>query len=451
MDDTYRSHESTQTILGMKMVTGYYSKLAGYTFKLGADIDLSAYAWEPIGDGYSHPVKTTFTYQQGSSIDLDVYYYSRFGGNFSGEGHTITGMYVDGNIAKEAGESGYESKTSYGGLFGYIYGEANITHLVIENSYVTSTGHSGAVVACATGQNKEKHVMIDNCHSEATVSGQDRAAGIVGLVENGDVYWCFNYGRVNSNGSECSVGGILASAEGTDSMPIQVHNCVNYGDVYSPYGTNVGGIVGWSEWVNIQTCANYGIISGQEDVGGIIGQVNDSGHLTYANVVDCVNYGEVYGSGNHVGGIAGYVLVGRIVNSANFGRIKGGSSCVGGITGEHDENKNCKTINCVSYGITSGADKYIGSIIGRNYDNKGIVGPVYYKTGGPYAAGTKNGSSNSVDNVTAYSFKTPDSTHQSNLNGWSGFEGYEATEWVKDDTGYGYIPESVYALLYEQN
>ena len=452
VDDTYRSHEYTQNLFGVKMPIAYYSKLAGYTFKLGADIDLSAYAWEPIGDGYSHRVKTRYQYE-GGGIELDVSYNNRFGGNFSGEGHTITGMYVDGNIAKEAGESGYESKTSYGGLFGYIYGESNITHLVIKNSYVTSAGRSGAVVAYALGQNNEKRVMIDNCHSEATVSGQDRVAGIVGLVNDGDIYWCFNYGRVNSNGSECSVGGILASAEGGDSVPIQVHNCVNYGDVYSPYGTNVGGIVGWSEWVNIQTCVNYGKISGQEDVGGILGQVNDSGHLTYGNVVDCVNYGEVYGSGNHVGGIAGYVLVGRIVNSANFGDVKGSSSCVGGVTGEHDENKNAKTMNCVNCGTVTGSDKYIGSVIGRNYDNKGTVSPVYYLaySGAPKAAGTKNSSSDSVDNVAAHSFNTPDSTLQSNLNGWSGFEGYGASEWTKDETGYGYIPQSVYELLYKES
>jgi hypothetical protein len=362
-------------------------------------------------------------------------------------------MYVDGNIAKEAGESGYESKTSYGGLFGYIYGESNITHLVIKNSYVTSTGRSGAVVAYALGQNNEKRVMIDNCHSEATVSGQDRVAGIVGLVNDGDIYWCFNYGRVNSNGSECSVGGILASAEGGDTVPIHVHNCVNYGDVYSPYGTNVGGIVGWSEWVNIQTCANYGKISGQEDVGGILGQVNDSGHLTYGNVVDCVNYGEVYGSGNHVGGVVGYVLVGRIVNSANFGKIKGGNACVGGITGEHDENKNAKTINCVNYGSVSGYDNYIGAVIGRNHTDKGTVGPVYYNksVNGCKASGTRSGSEDANDNLEAHSFKTPDSTLQSNLNGWSGFEGYGASEWTKDETGYGYIPQSVYELLYKES
>ena len=110
-------------------------------------------------------------------------------------------------------------------------------------------------------------------------------------------------------------------------------------------------------------------------------------------------------------------------------------------------------MNCVNCGTVTGSDKYIGSVIGRNYDNKGTVSPVYYLaySGAPKAAGTKNSSSDSVDNVAAHSFNTPDSTLQSNLNGWSGFEGYGASEWTKDETGYGYIPQSVYELLYKES
>ena len=358
-------------------------------------------------------------------------------------------MYVDGTIAKEAGENSYESSTNYGGLFGHIYGDAQITDVTLVNSYVKSTSRAAAIVSSATGAGKETRVQIHNCYSEATVYGNNAgASGIVYRVEYGDVANCVNKGRAYSN-TDASVGGIIATAYGADGAPIQVRNCINFASLYGG-GDNVAGIVGWSEWVNISTCANYGNISGYEDVGGILGEVNDSKHLTYGNVVDCVNYGKVYGSGNHVGGIVGYVLVGRITNSANFGTVRGGNACVGGFTGEHDDNKNCKTINCVNYGDVSGYDNYIGSVIGRNYDNSGTVGPVFYKAGGPNAAGTKKGSSNSVDNVTAYSFKTPDSTLQSNLNGWGSFKDFAATSWVKDGTGYGYIPESVYALLYEQ-
>jgi len=432
-------------ILKMNVIQDIYisnSKLGDFTFKLGADIDLSAYSWEPIGNYKTETVTMDITVND-TPKSLPVICYASFGGNFSGNGYTISGMYVDGTIAKEAGENSYESTTDHGALFGSIYGDAIVSDVRLVNSYVNGTKWSAAIVSNAVG-GIDQRVLFENCYSEATVCGNGTsAAGIVNELAKGDVMNCVNKGRVSAS---AGAGGIVYEAAGADGKPIQVYDCVNYGTVTSS-GSNVGGIVGWSEWVNIATCANYGKISGNEDVGGILGQVNDSKHLTYGNVVDCVNYGEVYGSGNHVGGIVGYVLVGRIVNSANFSRIKGGDSCVGGITGEHDENKNCKTINCVSYGSVSGSGKYIGSVIGRNYDNKGTVGPVYYKTGGPSAAGTKNGSSNSVDNVTAYSFKDADSTLQSNLNGWSGYEDYDATQWIKDSTGVGYIPESLFELL----
>ena len=456
-------YSSTSKITNFNF-TYYYAesqaKLAGYTFKLGADIDLSAYAWEPIGRDVCHTVDYTLTGDEEFIIPgtrgeiLRVAYYQHFGGNFSGEGYTITGMYVDGTIASEAGENSYESLTVHGGLFGYIYGTSNITQVIIENSYVTSSGRCASVVAYATGASKEERVMIDNCYSEATIDGKDRAAGIVGLVEKGDIFWCYNLGRVYSKGTESSVGGIVASVQGADGAPVVVSGCINYGDIYGPNATNVGGIVGWSEWPNISTCVNYGSVRADQDVGGIVGQVNDSGALTYANVVDCVNYGDISGGANYrVGGVAGYVLVGRIVNSANFGDITGYGDCIGGVTGEHDENKHAKTINCVNYGtVTSTSTRYIGAVIGRNNSDKGTVGPVYYdkSVNTVKSSGTKKGSEDSNDNLEAYSFNGPSSMLQSNLNGWSDFEDYEATTWVKDGTGYGYIPESVYEMLYAE-
>ena len=436
-------------------VTVYYanSKLSEYTFKLGADIDLSAYAWEPIGNNNTNYDWTITLEEDGKSVTYDGYATNYFGGNFSGNGYTISGMYVDGTIAPEAGENSYETIPSCSALFGYVYGDAQITDVKLVNSYVTSNSYPAAVVSQAIGKNPDIRVKIDNCYVEATVFGiNTSAAGIVGYATYADVTNCVAKGRVYATGSEGSMGGIVASISGKDGYPIRVYNCVNYAAVSGSH-TKMGGIVGSSTWGNIQSCVNYGSILGYQDVGGIVGYVNDSSHLTYGNTVDCVNYGSVTGSSYHIGGIAGYVIVGRIVNSANFGAIKGSSDCVGGITGEHDANKNAKTMNCVNYGTVSGSGKYIGSVIGRNYDNKGKVAPVFYLaySGAPAAAGTKNGSSNTVDNVTATSFKTPDSTLQSNLNSWSGFEGFGATQWTKDGTGYGYIPESVHKILYKES
>lgn len=421
-----------------------YSQFEGYTFKLGADLDLSAYSWEPIGRDSAIKKKLDVTYKDKLYPQTEVTFYPYFGGNFSGNGYTITGLYIDSAIAKEAGENSYANSTTYRALFGMING-GHITDVTIKDAYVKSTNGGAAVVGWAGYAGRRS--LIQNCTVEATVSGNKYIGGIVGYVRSGDIDKCVVQGRVN--GSDVCLGGIVGEVKGTDTTPIKVHNCINYATVRG-VASHAGGIVGYSEWVNIQSCANYGLVRSWENVGGIVGYVNDSGALTYGNVLDCVNYGPVTCSGdNHVGGIAGYVVVGRIVNSANFGKIKGFYDCVGGITGEHSKNKNAKTINCVNYGEVTGG-KYVGSVVGRNYDNTGTVAPVYYLaySGAPAAAGTKNGSTNTEDNINAYSFKTPDSTLLSNLNGWSGFQAFGATQWVKDNTGYGHIPESIFTVLY---
>ena len=198
-ETTEYSGDSKITNLGIRYYyADSYSKLSGYTFKLGADIDLSAYAWEPIGRDAHHSEVFTLTGDEAFIVpgwkakELSVNYHQYFGGNFSGEGYTISGMYVDGSIATEAGENSYESLTVHGGLFGYIYGTSNITQVTIENAYVTSSARCASVVGYATGASKEERVMIENFYSEATVDSKDRAAGIVGLVDKGDIFWCYN-------------------------------------------------------------------------------------------------------------------------------------------------------------------------------------------------------------------------------------------------------------------
>jgi len=442
-----------ENIMNIVIAAKCYTKFSDYTFKLGADLDMSAYTWEPIG-GYDYKMEPHIFEHNGQNRELNVVFFANFSGTFLGNGHTITGMYVDGTIAPEAGENSYsyESQNNYGGLFGSVHGNVYISDVTILDSYVRSAERCASLAAFAEGTSKDERVLIENCSSEATINAMDRAAGIVGLIENGDIRNCVNRGRVQTSGSDSSTGGILATAQGADDAQIRVYDCINYA-VVSGSATNVGGIVGWSEWVNVKSCVNYGSIKGSEDVGGIIGQVNDSSHLTYANVVDCVNYGSVTGSSFHIGGIAGYVIVGRIVNSANFGTVYGTEDCVGGITGEHSENKNAKTMNCVNYGkVTGTTGKYVGSIIGRNYHDKGTVKPnAYYTTvnGSLKASGTKNGSEDDYTN--AYKFSSIGSTLQSNLNGWSSIEDFEGSGWTKANDGYGYIPESVYELLEKAN
>ena len=425
----------------------FYSQLGDYTFKLGADLDLSAYAWEPIG-------RDTYVFERfeeivdGVRVEYNYYWYQHFGGNFDGNGYTITGMYVDGSIAPETDENSYTSDGKYAGLFGKAYADASITDVTIRDSYVTSESMAAAVVCLVSSLNGEKFPLIANCDVEATVRAKG-VGGVVGNLYGGELTNSVMRGRVHSIATESDQGGVVGYVSGLKGTPAKVNNCVNYAEL-SGNNIYVGGIAGSATYGNIMSCVNYGNVTGYTHVGGIVGKVDDSADLSYGNVVDCVNYGTISSAGR-MGGIVGYVIVGRIVNSANFGEIKGSGENIGGITGQHSDNKNAKTMNCVNYAkVTSSKKKYVGSVIGRNTDNSGTVAPVYYnKSVNTFlAAGTSGGAStDEVKNLEAHSFNTVSSALCSNLNGWSQIEEFEATEWVDAVSGYGYIPESVFELI----
>ena len=290
--------------------------------------------------------------------------------------------------------------------------------------------------------------------SGLVINSSDDYTGLFGMVGLNSGHTICNVtitdGYIKSSSGD-AIGSIIGFAYGSDPNPVVVKNCISYATVI---GYNcVGGIVGDSLWGSVDNCVNYGYVSGNDCVGGILGLTDDSSHLTHGNVIDSVNYGEVDGW-CHVGGVAGYVNVGRILNSANFGEVYASGDCAGGITGAHSDSKNAKTMNCINYTkVWSYEASYTGAVIGRNTKDKGYVGPVYYNknTCSYKAAGTDGGSSDSVDNLDAHSFTDSNSlTVMSNLNDWSGFSTYGASEWVKANDRNGFIPESVFEMLEER-
>ena len=227
---------------------------------LTADIDLSeicseekGVSWTPIGSD-SHP----------------------YTGTFNGNGHTISGLYLNNSTADDQG------------LFGYVDSEGTVQNLTVSGS-VSGKNHVGGVV----GDNRGS---VENCHNTGTVTGTgDYVGGVVGYnfasVEN-----CYNTGSVTS--SVGSVGGVVGDNRGT------VENCYNTGSVTSS-GSPVGGVVGYNDsGGSVTNCYNTGTVTGTDDyvggVGGVVGWNISSG-----NVTNCYNTGAVSG-GEYVGGVVGY-------------------------------------------------------------------------------------------------------------------------------------------------
>ena len=191
---------------------------------LTADIDLSAYC----GEGNSLYPLGAFIVEEGDTSRIS---YARYAGIFNGNGHTISGIYMnaqelEGNAVGLFGHFG-----SYSGF--WEEENARVCDLTIADSTFKGAYYAGAIVG------ESRNGTIEHCVIAETVSvssEKGQAGGIVGYNE-GDIgaliLRCENYGYIEGN----SVGGILGEGDGK----AYVVQCDNYGTVT---GMLAGGIAG---------------------------------------------------------------------------------------------------------------------------------------------------------------------------------------------------------------
>lgn len=249
------------------------------------------------------------------------WYGKSFAGTFDGQGHTISGLYVDAHSNKYQG---------YAGLFGHMSG--TVKNLTIKNSYFAG----GSAIGAIAGEMRGEDAVIENCINYGTVSGEKASTmqigGIFGYTYYGSVKNCINYGRIELSPEadewegmwNCSAGGIGGSGGsingcenrghiiangwgglgGIVGSPRYVSGCINYGTVEDFYGNSIGGINGWSG--SIWNCENHGRVishSSGAKIGGIGGQISGGGRIG-----DCINFTDISSSESnvHIGGICGY-------------------------------------------------------------------------------------------------------------------------------------------------
>ena len=119
-----------------------------------------------------------------------------YNGTFNGNGHTISGIYVN--------------NVSYAGLFGHVFdtddGNAVICNLGIINSYFEGDAVAGSIAAYCRGAD------IANCYNMGTVvetSADGYAGGLAGLMGNVNAVNSYNAGTVkNVSGNKGYIGGI---------------------------------------------------------------------------------------------------------------------------------------------------------------------------------------------------------------------------------------------------
>lgn len=267
--------------------------------------------------------------------------------------HTAVSSYYDyvggvaGEIIKGSGDV-YINNTSLdkgfvigqdyvGGYIGSSVNQVYISADQLTGKYYQSlpvTGsafYTGGVIGyCA----EDKEVStIKNIKVNADVKGETYVGGFGGYMEGPvDVNNC-DFATTATVSGDKNVGGILGKV--CDDVSFSGNSVF---ELYvnkpssKPESDNVGGIIGNAYEVIISGVTFKGKVSGYENVGGIIGWAEQS-----VTIKDCHNTGSgVDGGYAHVGGIVGcssFNTMLSIDDCSNTAPIKSSSNCVGGIIG----------------------------------------------------------------------------------------------------------------------
>lgn len=228
-----------------------------------------------------------------------------FGGTFEGNGHTISGLSLDGENSRiglfdtvQAGgvinSLSVVGQVSSGGDGDTVGGLAGINYGKLISCSFDGTVQGKVSVGGLVGINESTGQMV-NCRFQGSVTGEHYVGGIAGQ-NTGSLVRCENHGEINTTAVEVSVDisdiSMLRTTEsvpaGTDIGGIAgfssgvIQNCENQGSVgYEHMGYNVGGIVGRQSGY-LDGCKNVGTINGRKDVGGIAGQLEPQVTLRYS-------------------------------------------------------------------------------------------------------------------------------------------------------------------------
>ncbi|MGL6175159.1 MAG: hypothetical protein ACRC1P_11190, partial [Cellulosilyticaceae bacterium] len=287
-----------------------------------------------------------------------------FKGEFRGNNKKIKGLFISGQ------NTGYHE-----GLFGHIGNEAEISGILLVDSYINGLENVGSIVGSGTG------CTVKNCINMSTVIGDLYTGGIIGHCENGLITNCTNGDtlglfRGTLSGHQCSAGIVGATVN------TEVRNCVNHGYVGTFQVIQVGGIIGYalvtannvSRSIDIAVnCINTGRVScgsnlheTGECTGGIIGNLANFSDVCKAFIKNCTNTGYVSGTTEGTGGIMGYMENGIVEKCLNAGDV-GGYKAVGGIVGYAYCGSSVKDCYNQASSRVWSSWSYVGGVVGGAY------------------------------------------------------------------------------------
>ncbi len=383
-----QAKNETETVNGVEVNKG--TEFLSYNFALKDDINANwVTGWEAIGTGND-----------------DANGNIGFTGTFDGRGNRIIGLdATNGNDTQDIENAG---------IFSTIGSSGTVENLNIYSSTFTGTTNAGAVAGINNGTIANISALgnrVEVTGNGANASTAANAGGIVGvnnsgkveaITENGEITYQITGGGINNvevtgsviAGSEVVAGGLIGTNNGgllnsySNSAVVGANNSDSRAGLGGVVGVNnangtvglvdslgitnggdelylhVGGVIGYNLG-KLSSAYNESIVSGRNQVGGIIG-LNAAGGV----VTDIVNAGSVTGwdfsngeRSYNVGGLIG-TNGGSVTNGRNNGTITGTEN-VGGMVGTNQEGATLTNlVNDSSANITG--EQYVGGIAGSN-------------------------------------------------------------------------------------
>ncbi len=204
------------------------------------------------GDLSGYNGTDTVSWEQWTPIGTSA---RRYTGTFDGNGHTVSGIYIN------------NSSANYQGLFGCVGSGGTVQKVGVVNSYIQGGSYTGGVAGEVYNNG-----TVTNCYNTGTVSGSDYTGGVAGEVYNSTVTNSYNTGTVSGSSYTGGAAGYVVSSS-------TVTNSYSTGTV-SGSRFYTGGVAGYVyNNSTVTNSYNTGTVNGNNINGGVAGYV-DSGTVT---------------------------------------------------------------------------------------------------------------------------------------------------------------------------
>ncbi|MDR0681581.1 MAG: hypothetical protein LBG15_07030 [Dysgonamonadaceae bacterium] len=244
-------------------------------YKLGADIDLTDWiaansptaGWEPIGFSGSN----------------DVAEATPFRGTFDGDGHTISGLWID------------RPDNKFIGLFGQISGETTFKNLGIvipEGKSIKGNENVGAIGGWFTNADATNMTIINNVFVSGKIEGTKAVGALVGLLNwtSATIENTYAAGEIAGYTTGDGIGGLIGSTWGNLMVNLSksyatnvITSSVTSGSLAGLFGsTSANNAAGINITVSNCVAANP-FITGGNNVQRILAYAKSGTQLTFIN------------------------------------------------------------------------------------------------------------------------------------------------------------------------